>query len=105
LKRIASLFIITSTILFVHLPKLNSQTAPGVSADANQPSGAPDPQKLDQIWNVDPINDQVSITIPFFTTPQGGEGPRFRFPFFTIRPRPSLYKPMAPWLWVPARRL
>ncbi len=56
-----------------------AQAAPGVLADANAPGGAPDPEKLDQIWQVDPINGQVSITIPFTTTPQGGRGPKIPF--------------------------
>jgi YD repeat-containing protein len=55
------------------------QAAPGVFADANHPSGPPDPQKLDSIWSVDPINDQVSIKIPFPSTPQGGRGPNVPF--------------------------
>jgi len=56
-----------------------AQVAPGVLADANAPGGAPDPEKIDQIWQVDPINGQVSITIPFTTTPQGGRGPKIPF--------------------------
>ena len=56
-----------------------AQAAPGTFADANAPGGAPDPEKLDQIWQVDPINGQVSITVPFTTTPQGGRGPKIPF--------------------------
>ena len=56
-----------------------AQATPGTFADANAPGGAPDPEKLDQIWQVDPINGQVSITIPFTTTPQGGRGPKIPF--------------------------
>ena len=57
----------------------SAQTAPGAFADANHPAGAPDPEKLDAIWSVDPVNEQVSITIPFPTTPQGGRGPKLPF--------------------------
>ena len=56
-----------------------AQATPGTFADANHPAGASDPEKLDAIWSVDPINDQVSIRIPFATTPQGGRGPRVPF--------------------------
>jgi RHS repeat-associated protein len=56
-----------------------AQTAPGVFADAVHPAGAPDPEKLDQIWQVDPITGSVSITIPFTTTPAGGRGPKIPF--------------------------
>lgn len=55
------------------------QAAPGVFADANHPSGPPDPGKLDSIWSVDPISDQVSIKVPFPSTPQGGRGPKVPF--------------------------
>ena len=56
-----------------------AQAAPGVFADANQPSGPPDPEKLDQVWQVDPISGQVTIKIPFGTTPVGGRGPKIPF--------------------------
>jgi len=56
-----------------------AQAAPGDLADANNPSGAPDPEKNDEIWQVDPISGQVSINIPFTTTPQGGRGPKIPF--------------------------
>jgi YD repeat-containing protein len=56
-----------------------SQAAPGVFADAYHPNGAPDPERLDQIWQVDPITGSVSITIPFTTTPAGGRGPNIPF--------------------------
>jgi RHS repeat-associated protein len=56
-----------------------AQATPGVFADANHPAGAPDPEKLDQIWQVDPVTGSVSITIPFSTTPQGGRGPKIPF--------------------------
>jgi YD repeat-containing protein len=56
-----------------------AQAAAGVYADVNNPSGAPDPEKLNQIWQVDPITGSVSITIPFTTTPAGGRGPKIPF--------------------------
>jgi hypothetical protein len=56
-----------------------AQAAPGVFADANQPSGPPDPEKLDSIWQVDPISGQVNIKIPFETTPVGERGPKIPF--------------------------
>ncbi len=56
-----------------------AQAAPGYFADADHPAGAPDPEKLDTTWSVDPISDQVSIRIPFTTTPQGGRGPKLPF--------------------------
>lgn len=56
-----------------------AQSAPGVYADAVHPAGAPDPEKLDQIWQVDPITGSVNITIPFTTTPAGGRGPTIPF--------------------------
>jgi RHS repeat-associated protein len=58
---------------------LRSQVAPGANADAIHPAGPPDPQKLDAVWQVDPISDQVTINIPFTTTPQGGRGPKLPF--------------------------
>jgi hypothetical protein len=60
-------------------PYAFAQAAPRYFADANHPAGAPDPEKLDTIWSVDPISDQVSIRIPFTTTPQGGRGPKLPF--------------------------
>lgn len=56
-----------------------AQAAPGTYADPYNPSGAPDPTKLDQIWQVDPITGLLSVTIPFTTTPQGGRGPKIPF--------------------------
>ncbi|MFZ1087478.1 MAG: hypothetical protein WAN35_21145 [Terracidiphilus sp.] len=56
-----------------------AQAAPGVFANANHPAGPPDPEKLDQIWQVDPITGSVSITIPFTTMPAGGRGPKIPF--------------------------
>jgi RHS repeat-associated protein len=56
-----------------------AQATPGVFADDNHPAGAPDPEKLDQIWQVDPLTGSVSITIPFTTTPSGGRGPKIPF--------------------------
>jgi RHS repeat-associated protein len=56
-----------------------AQAAPGVFADTNNPAGPPDPEKLDQIWQVDPITGSVSITIPFTTTPASGRGPKIPF--------------------------
>ena len=58
---------------------INAQIAPGGNADAIHPAGPPDPQKLDAVWQVDPISDQVTINIPFTTTPQGGRGPKLPF--------------------------
>jgi hypothetical protein len=43
------------------------------------PSGAPDPTKIDQIWQVDPLTGSLSIKIPFNTTPTGGRGPKIPF--------------------------
>jgi len=65
--------------LLIGLTQLYSQSPPGVFADSNHPAGPPDPQSLDAIWQVDPITDQVSIKIPFTTTPQGGRGPKLPF--------------------------
>jgi hypothetical protein len=59
-----------------------AQMAPGVFADANLPSGAPDPQKGDSIWQVDPITGAVNVKIPFTTTPVGGRGPKIPFALF-----------------------
>jgi YD repeat-containing protein len=59
--------------------RLGAQIAPGGNADAIHPAGAPDPQKLDAVWHVDPISDQVTINIPFTTTPEGGRGPKLPF--------------------------
>jgi hypothetical protein len=42
-----------------------AQFSPGVFADANHPSGPPDPEKEDQIWQVDPLTGALSVTIPF----------------------------------------
>jgi YD repeat-containing protein len=53
--------------------------APGVFADDNHPSGAPDPEKIPQVWQVDPITGALSVNIPFATTPQGGRGPKIPF--------------------------
>jgi hypothetical protein len=66
-------------LLATPTPHAFAQAAPGYFADANHPAGAPDPEKLDAIWSVDPISDQVSIRIPFTTTPQGGRGPKLPF--------------------------
>jgi YD repeat-containing protein len=55
------------------------QAAPGVYADANLPSGAPDPMKLDLIWQVDNLTGALSVKIPFPTEPMGGRGPRIPF--------------------------
>jgi RHS repeat-associated protein len=55
------------------------QFAPGSEADAMHPSGAPDPMKVDQIWQVDPITGALNLKIPFGTTPQGGRGPKIPF--------------------------
>ena len=66
-------------LLFLNPPHALAQLAPGQLADANQPSGAPDPEKIDDVWSVDPINDQVAINIPITTTPQGGRGPKIPF--------------------------
>lgn len=71
----AALFV----LVFFFSPRLTAQAAPGVFADANHPAGAPDPEKLDEIWQVDPINGSVSVKTPFSTTPQGGRGPKFPF--------------------------
>jgi len=56
-----------------------AQFAPGVYADANHPAGPPDPQRLDQIWQVDPLTGGLYLTIPFTTMPAGGRGPRIPF--------------------------
>ncbi len=56
-----------------------AQAAPGIFSDANHPSGVPDPQKFDQVWSVDPINGEVSIKIPFPSTPEGGRCPKVPF--------------------------
>lgn len=59
--------------------RIGAQAAPGVFPDANHPAGAPDPEKEVQIWQVDPLSGQVSISIPFSTTPQGGRGQKIPF--------------------------
>jgi hypothetical protein len=56
-----------------------AQFDPGAQADAANPSGAPDPEKADQIWRVDPLTGALSVTIPFPTTPAGGRGPKIPF--------------------------
>jgi YD repeat-containing protein len=78
IKGVPVVISILLTILVI-VPRSSAQSAPGVFADANNPAGAPDPEKMDDIWNVDPISGQVSITIPFATTPVGGRGPRIPF--------------------------
>ena len=57
----------------------HAQGAPGTFADTNHPAGAPDPEKAAKVWQVDPISGQVSIRIPFETTPQGVRGPKIPF--------------------------
>lgn len=59
--------------------QLTAQAGPGTFADANLPSGAPDPQKEDSIWQVDPLTGALNVKIPFTTTPVGGRGPRIPF--------------------------
>ncbi len=54
-------------------------TTPGTYADANSPSGAPDPLKLDSIWQIDNISGSLSLKIPFGTVPTGGRGPKIPF--------------------------
>jgi len=71
--------ILVCSVLLFSAEILVGQSAPGVFADANHPGGPPDPQKLDAVWQVDPISDQVTINIPFTTTPQGGRGPKLPF--------------------------
>jgi len=56
-----------------------AQLPAGANADALQPSGAPDPMKEDQIWQVDPLTGALNVKIPFSTTPQGGRGPKIPF--------------------------
>jgi len=56
-----------------------AQAAPGVYADAHNPSGTPDPDKLDVIWSVDNITGALSVKIPFPTGPMGGRGPKIPF--------------------------
>jgi YD repeat-containing protein len=56
--------------------------APGVFVDGNHPSGPPDPNKLDLVWNVDSLTGTLTVKIPFPTTPQGGRGPKV--PFFLL---------------------
>lgn len=53
--------------------------APGVFADDNHPSGSPDPEKVPQIWQVDPITGALNVHIPITTTPSGGRGPKIPF--------------------------
>jgi RHS repeat-associated protein len=66
-------------VLLITSVGLCAQVAPGGNADAIHPAGPPDPQKLDSVWQVDPISGQVTINIPFTTTPQGGRGPKLPF--------------------------
>lgn len=56
-----------------------AQAAPGVYADANLPSGAPDPLKHDTVWHVDPLTGALNVKIPFSTLPNGGRGPHIPF--------------------------
>ena len=74
-------------IIAVFARPSTAQFAPGSQADATHPSGAPDPQKEDQIWQVDPITGALNIKIPFSTTPVGGVVQRSRLRFPTIRHR------------------
>ena len=77
-KALLILICIVSLISGV-VERASAQAAPGFFADANHPAGSPDPEKLDGVWSIDPISDQVSMNIPFFTTPQGGRGPKLPF--------------------------
>jgi len=66
-------------VIFAFTQQAIAQVAPGAIADANSPSGAPDPQKEDSIWQVDPLTGDLSVKIPFATTPIGGRGPTIPF--------------------------
>ncbi len=76
-----SCFYVLTVMLFLPTAQRQAfaQTAPGTNADANNPSGAPDPMKEDSIWQVNPITGALSVKIPFTTTPQGGRGPKIPF--------------------------
>ena len=56
-----------------------AQMAPGEFADANNPTGAPDPTRPGSLWSVDPISGQVNVKIPFLTTPNAARGPHLPF--------------------------
>jgi YD repeat-containing protein len=79
MKRRWTCFPLIVVLLFLSSIRMAGQAAPGLFADANHPAGPPDPEKLDAIWQVDPITDQVSINVPFPTVPQSGRGPKLPF--------------------------
>jgi len=78
-KSILGAVIFVVAILGVQTKQAAAQLSPGTFADPNNPSGPPDPQKEDQIWQVDPLTGALSVTIPFPTTPAGGRGPKIPF--------------------------
>jgi RHS repeat-associated protein len=75
----AAYTVVLCFLIFGSARQSEGQFAPGSQADAMNPSGAPDPMKADQIWQVDPITGALSVKIPFGTTPQGGRGPKIPF--------------------------
>jgi RHS repeat-associated protein len=79
MKRLWIALSLAVLLLSFNSNRLAGQATPGSFADANHPAGPPDPEKDSQIWQVDPISDQVSITVPFTTEPQGGRGPKIPF--------------------------
>ncbi|GGA80321.1 hypothetical protein GCM10011507_34460 [Edaphobacter acidisoli] len=56
-----------------------AQAPPGVYADAHNPSGTPDPDKLDVIWSVNNITGALSVKVPFPSGPTSARGPRIPF--------------------------
>jgi RHS repeat-associated protein len=66
-------------LLFLVSIHAAAQAPAGVFADANSPSGPPDPTKLDLIWNVDNLTGALTVKIPFPTVPTGGRGPVIPF--------------------------
>jgi len=79
---VKTLWIVVYWLLFlfsISAQTLLAQFSPGIFADANHPAGPPDPQRLDQIWQVDPITGSLTVTIPFTSTPVGGRGPKIPF--------------------------
>ena len=76
--RWASPILLIPIMAGVSAPAL-AQFPPGVFADGNHPAGPPDPQRLDQIWQVDPMSGALYLTIPFATVPTGGRGPKIPF--------------------------
>ena len=81
-------------------PHAFAQAAPGYFADANHPAGAPDPEKLDAIWSVDPISDQVTSESPSPQLPREAAAPNCPLPCSTIPRRPSPSRAPASLDWV-----